>query len=132
MLARNDNVLKLEDAHLYSCQLWNYGSGLNSLTIRAFKGDYLTGDVRFLHFSGALYFSGPFQWKSANLTLKSQDECLELLFKISDSFRRFPTEELGKQWNLYNFQGKHFCIEILANEVSLGIIDEEGLFRDAS
>ena len=130
MSAKSNNILKLEDAHLYTCQLWRYGSGLSSLMIRAFRGDYLTGDVRFIHFAGALYFSGPFHWNTANLTLKSEDKCLEMLFKISESYRRFSTEELVKEWNLYNFQDEHFCIEILANEASLGIMDDEGLFRD--
>lgn len=108
-----ERLPKIPDGKMLSCYVHEYSLAHKTLVLELIKGDFMTGERTFLHFSGVEYYSGPTTWRGIKITRAPEDECIELLKQIgADPSMAITSPTMG--YTLYRIIGKSNDIDILA------------------
>ena len=73
----------------------------------------------YLSFEGVQHIQCPVSWQGVNIYLGSEEECVEILFKLNKGFEALPESFLTEKYYLYKFQHPDFDIHVLANSIYL-------------
>lgn len=117
------NVI-LENPQDWLCKVVGYSLSHSTLAIqlRSAVGQTQKLLAIFRHTS---FFSGPFQWKSANFQIANQVECFHLLRELSLHYQTMSDEQIadefqfGSPLNLFYVERETTHIQILASDLSI-------------
>ncbi len=117
MFTHIEGLPELDDPQAYICQVWDYTASYSRLLLRAYKGDWSSGDIWYIFVYGVRQFEGPLGWQGLEFYDAPAEERLQL-FRQWKEYRDFTDAELLRQYHLLRVKPEPSRVQIVARGIA--------------